>query len=165
MLEMPSGTGKTTTILSLVTSYAPGQTAEAGLPLGLSLRWRRCGGGGVTEGKLQKLLYCTRTVPEMEKVRGGGLQRANCRSWSTALGPSLRWRRCGGGGGLQRANCRSWSTALRPSLRWRRCGGGGGLQRANCRSWSTALGPSLRWRRCGGGGGYRGQTAEAGLLH
>ena len=29
-------------------------------------------GGGVTEGKLQKLVYCTRTVPEMEKVRGGG---------------------------------------------------------------------------------------------
>lgn len=44
-LEMPSGTGKTTTILSLVVAY---------------LREH--------PGKLQKLVYCTRTVPEMEKV-------------------------------------------------------------------------------------------------
>ena len=44
-LEMPSGTGKTTTILSLVVAY---------------LR--------ENPGKLQKLVYCTRTVPEMEKV-------------------------------------------------------------------------------------------------
>ena len=44
-LEMPSGTGKTTTILSLVVAY---------------LR--------EYPGKLQKLVYCTRTVPEMEKV-------------------------------------------------------------------------------------------------
>ncbi|EFC41518.1 DNA repair helicase UVH6 [Naegleria gruberi] len=42
---MPSGTGKTISLLSLITSY---QLTE--------------------EGKSRKLIYCTRTVPEMEKV-------------------------------------------------------------------------------------------------
>lgn len=41
---MPTGTGKTITLLSLVTAY---QTAHP---------------------ELGKLIYCTRTVPEMEKV-------------------------------------------------------------------------------------------------
>ncbi|KAL9644992.1 hypothetical protein ABK040_004485 [Willaertia magna] len=45
LLEMPSGTGKTISLLSLITSY---QLTE--------------------EGKSRKLIYCTRTVPEMEKV-------------------------------------------------------------------------------------------------
>ncbi|KAF0978535.1 hypothetical protein FDP41_002355 [Naegleria fowleri] len=45
LLEMPSGTGKTISLLSLITSY---QLTE--------------------EGKTRKLIYCTRTVPEMEKV-------------------------------------------------------------------------------------------------
>jgi len=44
MLEMPTGTGKTVTLLSLVTSYQRAHP-ETG-----------------------KLLYCTRTIPEMEKV-------------------------------------------------------------------------------------------------
>ena len=43
-LEMPTGTGKTITCLSLITSY--------------QLQNPECG----------KLIYCTRTVPEMEKV-------------------------------------------------------------------------------------------------
>ena len=43
-LEMPTGTGKTITCLSLITSY--------------QLAHPECG----------KLVYCTRTVPEMEKV-------------------------------------------------------------------------------------------------
>ena len=44
MLEMPTGTGKTITLLSLITSY---QRAHP---------------------EIGKLLYCTRTIPEMEKV-------------------------------------------------------------------------------------------------
>lgn len=43
-IEMPTGTGKTISVLSLVTSY--------------QLAHPECG----------KLIYCTRTVPEMEKV-------------------------------------------------------------------------------------------------
>ena len=44
MLEMPTGTGKTITLLSLITSY---QRAHP---------------------HMGKLVYCTRTIPEMEKV-------------------------------------------------------------------------------------------------
>ena len=44
MLEMPTGTGKTITLLSLITSY---QRAHP---------------------NMGKLIYCTRTIPEMEKV-------------------------------------------------------------------------------------------------
>ena len=44
MLEMPTGTGKTITLLSLITSY---QRAHP---------------------DMGKLIYCTRTIPEMEKV-------------------------------------------------------------------------------------------------
>eukprot|EP00898_Chlorokybus_atmophyticus_P001467 jgi/Chlat1/2320/Chrsp17S00174 len=44
LLEMPTGTGKTITLLSLITSY---QLAHA---------------------EIGKLIYCTRTVPEMEKA-------------------------------------------------------------------------------------------------
>ena len=44
MLEMPTGTGKTITLLSLITSY---QRAHP---------------------EMGKLIYCTRTIPEMEKV-------------------------------------------------------------------------------------------------
>jgi DNA excision repair protein ERCC-2 len=43
-MQMPTGTGKTITLLSLITSY---QLAHA---------------------EMGKLIYCTRTVPEMEKV-------------------------------------------------------------------------------------------------
>ena len=68
------------------------------------------GGGGVTEGKLQKLVYCTRTVPEMEKVQGGGVTE-------------------------------------------------GKLQKL---VYCTRTVPEMEKVR---GGGYRGQTAEAGLLH
>ena len=42
---MPTGTGKTITLLALITSY--------------QLAHPECG----------KLIYCTRTVPEMEKAR------------------------------------------------------------------------------------------------
>ena len=45
LLEMPSGTGKTTTLLSLVVSYM------LTYPLDVT-----------------KLIYCSRTVPEIEKV-------------------------------------------------------------------------------------------------
>ena len=45
MLEMPTGTGKTITLLSLVTSYQR-----------------------VHRETMGKLIYCTRTIPEMEKV-------------------------------------------------------------------------------------------------
>jgi DNA excision repair protein ERCC-2 len=48
MLEMPTGTGKTVTLLSFVTSYQQ-YCAEMGQPV-------------------PKLVYCTRTVQEMEKV-------------------------------------------------------------------------------------------------
>ncbi|EFN51433.1 hypothetical protein CHLNCDRAFT_140146 [Chlorella variabilis] len=44
LLEMPTGMGKTVTLLSLITSYQ--------LP----------------HPEVGKLIYCTRTVPEMEKV-------------------------------------------------------------------------------------------------
>ena len=44
MLEMPTGTGKTITLLSLITSYQ------------------------LAHPEMGKLLYCTRTIPEMEKV-------------------------------------------------------------------------------------------------
>lgn len=45
LLEMPSGTGKTTTLLSLVVSYMMTYPME-----------------------VTKLIYCSRTVPEIEKV-------------------------------------------------------------------------------------------------
>jgi DNA excision repair protein ERCC-2 len=45
MLEMPTGTGKTITLLSLITSYQRAHPDTVG-----------------------KLIYCTRTIPEMEKV-------------------------------------------------------------------------------------------------
>lgn len=44
LLEMPTGTGKTITLLSLITSYQ------------------------LAHPEVGKLVYCTRTVPEMEKV-------------------------------------------------------------------------------------------------
>lgn len=44
LLEMPTGTGKTITLLSLITSYQ------------------------MAHPEVGKLVYCTRTVPEMEKV-------------------------------------------------------------------------------------------------
>lgn len=43
-LQMPTGTGKTITLLSLITSYQ------------------------LEHPEIGKLVYCTRTVPEMEKV-------------------------------------------------------------------------------------------------
>lgn len=46
LLEMPTGTGKTITLLSLITSYQ------------------------LAHPDMGKLIYCTRTVHEMEKVRG-----------------------------------------------------------------------------------------------
>ncbi len=49
---MPTGTGKTITLLSLVTSYQ------------------------LAHPEVGKLIYCTRTVPEMEKVRGPRGMRA-----------------------------------------------------------------------------------------
>ena len=42
--QMPTGTGKTITLLSLITSYQ------------------------LAHPETGKLIYCTRTVPEMEKV-------------------------------------------------------------------------------------------------
>jgi DNA excision repair protein ERCC-2 len=51
-LQMPTGTGKTITLLSLVTSYQ------------------------LAHPEVGKLVYCTRTVPEMEKV--GNLEPASC---------------------------------------------------------------------------------------
>ena len=45
MLEMPTGTGKTVTLLSFITSYQHAKPDTG------------------------KLIYCTRTVPEMVKVR------------------------------------------------------------------------------------------------
>jgi len=45
LLEMPSGTGKTTTLLSLIVAYMKANPLD-----------------------LTKLVYCSRTVPEMEKV-------------------------------------------------------------------------------------------------
>lgn len=46
---MPTGTGKTITLLSLITSYQ------------------------LAHPEVGKLIYCTRTVPEMEKVRRGAV--------------------------------------------------------------------------------------------
>ena len=43
-MQMPTGTGKTVTLLSLITSYQ------------------------LAHPEIGKLIYCTRTVPEMEKV-------------------------------------------------------------------------------------------------
>lgn len=45
LLEMPSGTGKTTTLLSLIVAYMKAHPLE-----------------------ITKLVYCSRTVPELEKV-------------------------------------------------------------------------------------------------
>ena len=49
---MPTGTGKTITLLALITSY--------------QLAHPECG----------KLIYCTRTVPEMEKARATAAAQA-----------------------------------------------------------------------------------------
>ena len=45
VLEMPSGTGKTVSLLSLIVAYLKNNPSE-----------------------LTKLIYCSRTVPEIEKV-------------------------------------------------------------------------------------------------
>lgn len=45
LLEMPSGTGKTTTLLSLIVAYMMEHPLD-----------------------VRKLIYCSRTVPEIEKV-------------------------------------------------------------------------------------------------
>jgi hypothetical protein len=64
---MPTGTGKTITLLSLITSYQ------------------------LAHPEVGKLVYCTRTVPEMEKVLAG------------EGGPA------GGGGECERAGgCQGW---------------------------------------------------------
>ena len=57
------------------------------------------GGGGVTEGKLQKLVYCTRTVPEMKKVRGGGVTEGKLQKlvYCTRTVPEMEKVRGGGG--------------------------------------------------------------------
>ena len=52
MLEMPSGTGKTVSLLSLITSYQFHQSQRSQL-------------GQSTIGKL---IYCSRTIPEIEKT-------------------------------------------------------------------------------------------------
>ena len=46
VLEMPSGTGKTVSLLSLIIAYLRANPSD-----------------------LTKLIYCSRTVPEIEKVR------------------------------------------------------------------------------------------------
>ena len=51
---MPTGTGKTISLLALITSY--------------QLAHPECG----------KLVYCTRTVPEMEKARPGSADARQC---------------------------------------------------------------------------------------
>ncbi|GIY69268.1 general transcription and DNA repair factor IIH helicase subunit XPD [Caerostris extrusa] len=45
LLEMPSGTGKTLSLLSLIVAYHKAHPAE-----------------------ITKLIYCSRTIPEIEKV-------------------------------------------------------------------------------------------------
>ena len=72
-LEMPTGTGKTVTLLSFITSY---QFARP---------------------KTGKLIYCTRTVPEMVKV--GSPRAAGCCSWVCASDGLFRvcvcvWEQC-----------------------------------------------------------------------
>ena len=65
LLEMPTGTGKTITLLSLITSYQ------------------------LAHPDMGKLIYCTRTVHEMEKVSEGagglrdcwGRKAVFCASW------------------------------------------------------------------------------------
>lgn len=64
---MPTGTGKTITLLSLTLSYQ------------------------LAHPEVGKLIYCTRTVPEMEKVRGGC-----CCCWGQRgkRAPAVRCTRC-----------------------------------------------------------------------
>jgi DNA excision repair protein ERCC-2 len=93
LLEMPTGTGKTITLLSLITSYQlahpevrgavggsfsaaqlacvrgpRGGTSRARPPPGLSPGSALTTAPPPPPPKVGKLVYCTRTVPEMEKV-------------------------------------------------------------------------------------------------
>jgi hypothetical protein len=71
---MPTGTGKTVTLLSLITSYQ------------------------LAHPEVGKLIYCTRTVPEMEKVgrRGGagGVQAPGLWAWVGAVARPVGLGRC-----------------------------------------------------------------------
>jgi len=64
---MPTGTGKTITLLALITSY--------------QLAHPECG----------KLVYCTRTVPEMEKARSRRCHASARRSPNPCLRCLLLW--------------------------------------------------------------------------
>ncbi len=81
---MPTGTGKTITLLSLITSYqlahpevrvlcwvcAGGRTARHH-PLSREGTQGARAPRGKCAAQVGKLIYCTRTIPEMEKVRTG----------------------------------------------------------------------------------------------
>lgn len=72
--QMPTGTGKTITLLSLITSYQ------------------------LAHPEVGKLIYCTRTVPEMEKVRGRPRQPP---AWRARHGQQLNVRGGRGAGGCR----------------------------------------------------------------
>lgn len=67
VLEMPSGTGKTVSLLSITISYqlayVPAEFASSRSRV-TWLSWATCR----HPTKIGKLIYCSRTVPEIEKV-------------------------------------------------------------------------------------------------
>lgn len=62
MLEMPSGTGKTISLLSLIIAYHLVSLTKSCVYY-VALSWQQA-----NKRTVQKLIYCTRTVPEMQKV-------------------------------------------------------------------------------------------------
>lgn len=71
---MPTGTGKTITLLSLITSYQ------------------------LAHPEVGKLIYCTRTVPEMEKVLAELKELVDYRDrYKLAAVDIIQWHRTAGG--------------------------------------------------------------------
>ncbi|KAG2489082.1 hypothetical protein HYH03_012516 [Edaphochlamys debaryana] len=143
LLEMPTGTGKTITLLSLITSYQ------------------------LAHKEVGKLIYCTRTVPEMEKVLSELSELVSYRSQHLpqgagsilALGLSSRKNLCvhprvaeEGSRESVDAGCRRLTASwVRERAAERRGGGGGG-----------GAGGEAGGSADGGGGGAGGGGGDGG---
>ena len=99
-LEMPTGTGKTISLLSLITSY--------------QLAHPECG----------KLVYCTRTVPEMEKARAPAAFWSRALSRIAAVVPRFASRLHLSRVAPRTAHVAAHAPCPKPTLLW--CAGAGG---------------------------------------
>lgn len=84
VLEMPSGTGKTISLLSLIVAYQKVRALRTSLRaagvIAMCPNFYRCGDIAIFSSQtypldVTKLIYCSRTVPEIEKVYLNCLKR------------------------------------------------------------------------------------------